>query len=47
MRDDKRFGVAHFMRDYITARCRDTADKNSACYTLLSRDEFSCIVNYL
>jgi len=45
MRDDKRFGVAQFMRDSILMR--DAADKNSGCYTVLSRDELNCIVNYL
>jgi len=45
MRDDKRCGVTQFMRDSILLR--DTADKNSGCYAVLSRDEFNCIVDYL
>ena len=41
MRDDKRFGVAQFMRDSILLR--DTADRNS----MPSRNELGCIVDYL
>jgi len=45
MRDDKRFGVAQFMRDSISLR--DTADRNSSCCAMLSRNELGCIVDYL
>jgi len=38
-------GVAQFMRDSILLR--DTAGKNSGCYTMLPRDKLHCIVNYL
>ena len=44
-RDDKRFGIAQFMRDCILLR--DTADRNSGCCAMLSRNELSCIVDYL
>ena len=45
MRDDKHFGVAQFMRDCILLR--DTADRNSGCCAMLSRNELSCILDYL
>jgi len=45
MRDDRRFGVAQFMQDSILLR--DTADRNSGYYAMLSRNELDCIVDYL
>jgi len=45
MRDDERFRVAQFMRDSISLR--DTADRNSGCCAMLSRNELGCIVDYL
>jgi len=45
MRDDKRFGVAQFMRDTISLR--ETADRNSGCCAMLSRNKLDCIVDYL
>ena len=45
MRDDKRVSVAQFMR-YSISLC-DTADRNSGCCALLTRNELGCIVDYL
>jgi len=39
MRDDERLGVAQFRQD--STLLRNTADKNSSCYTILSRDELN------
>ena len=44
MIDDERFGLAQFIRDSVLLR--DTVDKNFDCYTILSRNEINCIVNY-
>jgi len=44
LRDELRFGVAQFMRDSITLR--DSVDKY-VFYSVLSRNEISCIVDYL
>jgi len=40
MRDDKRFGVDSIL-------LRDTADRNSDCCAMLSRNELGCILDYL
>ena len=44
LRDEFYFGVAQFMRDLITVR--DCVDKYGF-FSVLSRDEISCIVDYL
>jgi len=43
--DDKRFGVAKFMRE--STSLRDTVAQNFDCYALLPKNENSCTVNYL
>ena len=45
--DDKRYGVAQFMRHSIGLLLCDAVAKNFGCYTLLSKNKISCIVYYL